>query len=115
MTRWELAAERLRRVEQLLLDPTPEAIRETDVLLGEAAALAAAGRAAGFRELDGQAASERTDEFRVLGERVKKLLEGARRAQWIRLRLITSLTQTYTARAETKNWTPARGTVNVRM
>jgi hypothetical protein len=115
MTRWELAAERLRRVERLLIDPTPERIRETDVLLGEAAALVAEGRAAGGRDSGVEATGEMADEFRLLGERVGKLLEGARRAQWIRLRLITSLTQTYTARAETKNWTPARGTVNVRM
>jgi hypothetical protein len=110
MRDWQFAEQRLARLEQLLLRPTPEAIREADDLLAETATLL--GKCASSSSSPSTTAVEI---FRNRCDRVAKLLEGARRAQWIRLRLITSLTQTYTARAETKNWTPPSGTINICM
>lgn len=113
MANLKRAAERLHLIERLLLEPSPQAIREAEVLLQETASL--------MKEDDGEARMRDADlraamnEFGVLCARVGKLLEGARRAQWIRMRLITSLTQTYTARAETKIWRPRSGTVNISM
>lgn len=109
----EVAAERLRRIEELLLRPTPQAIHESEALLNEAAKLVA------DRSLKDNFAGDRSpkaiDDFRVLCDRVAKLLEGARRVQWIRMRLITSLTQTYSAGAQVKTWSLQSGTVNVSM
>jgi len=115
MSHLEIAAERLHRIEQLLLDPTAEAIREAEGLLQEVAIAVAehgAKLGAGPISSDEKVTANR---LRVVCDRVTKLLEGARRAQWIRMRLITSLTHTYTARAEGKTWSPPRGTINVRM
>lgn len=116
------AMERLRSVEQLLLCPTPQAIEEADVLLHEAAGLLARQKIdhGSGQQLAGPNAPEtglepRMREFRVLCKRVGKLLEGARKVQWIRMRLITSMTQTYTARGEQKMWRPPHGNVNIRM
>ncbi len=107
----QVATERLHSIEQLLLRPTPQAIFDADVLLQEVSSLIAdCGRSA---EKGNMEAGIR--DFRILCARVAKLLEGARRVQWIRMRLITSLTESYTARAEKKIWTPPRTTVNVRM
>ena len=113
ITNLEMAADRLCSMEQLLLRPTPQAVREADALLQEVAGLIA--------ELDSKVnlpeayTRKGVDDFRVLCDRVSKLLEGARRVQWIRMRLITGLAQTYSARAEMKTWSPPSGTVNVSM
>lgn len=116
MSHLEMAADRLHSMEQLLLHPTPEAIRACEACLQEAAVLVAEHGEALRRNPGGEGdCAIRIDSFCVLCDRVAKLLEGARRAQWIRMRLITSLTQTYTARAEAKNWRPPCGTVNVCM
>lgn len=115
MSHLEIAAERLHRIEQLLLDPTAEAIREAEVLLQEVAiAVAEHGAKRGASAISGDERAK-ADQLRVVCNRVTKLLEGARRVQWIRMRLITSLTHTYTAHAEGKTWSPPRGTINVRM
>jgi hypothetical protein len=114
MSELGIALERLQAVERLLISPTPEAIGEAEVLLQEAAAMVSKHREA--RDRGGARGEEaELDGFSKACSRVLKLLEGARRAQWIRLRLLTSLTQTYTARAEAKNWSFSRGTINVRM
>jgi hypothetical protein len=115
MSHLEKAVERLESIEQLLLRPTPEAVRETEALLQEVEVLVSehGKRVGAGADMEGERGV--ADGFRVLGDRVGKLLEGARRAQWIRMRLITSLTQTYTARAEAKRWNPPCGTINVRM
>ena len=107
----ELATERLHSIEQLLLRPTPQAIFDADALLQEVASLIAeCSRSAEKVNLQ-----DGIRNFRILCARVAKLLEGARRVQWIRMRLITSLSETYTARAEKKIYSPPRVTVNVRM
>jgi hypothetical protein len=115
MSHLEIAADRLHRVEQLLLHPTPEAIRESEVLLQQVAiAVAEHGER---RRVDptGDGEKAMADHLCTVCARVTKLLEGARRAQWIRMRLITSLSHTYTARAEGKTWCAPCGTINVRM
>jgi hypothetical protein len=110
------AVEQLAELEKLLVRPTAEALQQAGEEL--------AGIGKWLREY---ACAERVERcrreevragvqgFQVRCERVGKLLEGARRAQWIRMRLITSLTQSYTARAEIKNCMPASGTINIRM
>lgn len=114
MSHVEVAAERLHKIEQLLLCPTPEAIRETDVLLRELAVFVS-GHVEELRTELNREGEKARGGFGALCDRVGKLLEGARRVQWVRMRLITSLTQTYTARAEAKTWSPPSGTINVRM
>ena len=101
-------------MEALLLCPSPVAIREAETALGEAAALVFEQRDALEGEMQG-ANLLLLKRFEVLSRRVAALLEGARRAQWIRLRRITALTHTYTAGAESKMCTSQRATVNVRM
>ena len=115
MSKREIAASQLSKVEQLLLCPTPEAIREAEVLLGEVAAFVSEHVEELRADRNREGARREGERFRVQCDRVAKLLEGARRAQWIRMRLITSLTQTYTARAEAKTWSPPCRTINVRM
>jgi len=116
MSNLEPAAKRLQKIEQLLLRPTPETIRQADELLHEAAALVAGSDrtqdSVAFE--DGESRPE-IEDFRLQCDRLAKLLEGARRTLWIRMRLITSLTQTYTARAEAKTWPPPSGVINIRM
>lgn len=109
----EVASARLRILEQLLVQPTPEIIRQADALLSEVAVLMA-GFAPSQSEKSGHMLNAIRN-FQVLCERVGKLLEGARRVQWIRLRLITSLTETYNARAEKKFWYPPSGNLNLHM
>lgn len=109
----EIATDRLHSIEQLLISPTPEAIAEADVLLHEVAELMA-----GFKpgpDAKNTALLAALKDFRVLCDRVGQLLEGARKIQWIRLRLTTLLTETYTARAEKKIWYPPSGSVNLHM
>jgi hypothetical protein len=115
MSKLEIAAERLRKSEQLLICPTPEAIQETDLLLRELAIFVSEHGDELRRDVSRAGERGGGEGFRVLCDRVAKLLEGARRAQWIRMRRITSLTETYTARAETKRWSPPCGNINVRM
>jgi hypothetical protein len=115
MSHLDEAVDRLHTIEQLLLRATPEAVRETEALLEEVEVLVWEYREGVRTGTNTEVERSVADGFRVLGDRVRKLLEGARRAQWIRMRLITSLTQTYTARAEAKTWTPPCGTINVRM
>lgn len=108
----EIATDRLETIEQLLLRPTPQAIFDADALLEQVATIVA--ECARSRSAESSNVQSIRD-FRILCNRIGKLLEGARRVQWIRMRLITSLSETYTARAEKKIWPPASGTVNVRM
>jgi hypothetical protein len=110
------AAEQLADLEKLLVRPTPEAIQQAAKMLAAIGTLlrqcSCAERVEPGRRKELRAGAQA---LRVRCERIGKLLEGARRAHWIRMRLITSLTQSYTARAEAKNWMPATGTINIRM
>lgn len=114
MTQLEIALDRLGAVEQLLVRSTPQAINEVEALLRQAAAAVAEHRDS-LSMSSAREDAEVLERFRTACDRVTKLLEGARRAQWIRMRLLASLTQTYTARAEGKTWSPPHVTVNVRM
>lgn len=115
MSHLAAAAERLRQIEELLVCATPEAIGRAEGLLEEAAQLIAAHRDRVKKNAEMDADRELGGRVRMACERVAKLLEGARRAQWIRMRLVMSLTQTYTAGAQTKLWSPPTGGLNVRM
>jgi hypothetical protein len=111
------AGRRLRTMEQLLIQPTPEAVREATILLDEANLLVKR-----FLELanssppkDAQVLSEKVQVFSKLCQRCAALLEGARRVQWTRMHSIGSFTQSYTRAAKLKTWAPASRTLNVEM
>lgn len=111
------AGRRLRAMEQLLIQPTPEAIREATMLLEEANLLVKR-----FLELanaspgqDAQTLRQKVQVFSKLCQRVGALLEGARRVQWTRMHSIASFTQSYTRGAKLKTWVPTCRTLNVEM
>jgi hypothetical protein len=114
MERLVRAAERLQRMEQLLVCATPAAIGESETLLAEVSVLIAEHREELKRRPAEQREKEMAGRLQLGCERVMKLLEGARRGHWLRLRLITCLTQTYTARAEVKMWSAGGQSINVR-
>lgn len=115
MREFERAEQKLAEVERLLARPDGEEIRKVEQLFTEIAGALDECSGAQSNVYAGVHARRAVEVFRRRCERVRKLLAGAQRAQWIRLRLIMSLTQTYTARAEAKNWTPREGTVNICM
>lgn len=108
------AAERLQKIEQLLVCGTPAAIAESERLFHELSALVAEHQEELKQRPREQGEKEMVGRLQLGCERVMKLLEGARRGYWLRLRLITCLTQTYTARAEMKTWSAGGQSINVR-
>ena len=110
------AERQLHAAEELLLNPTPDCIRETKILLEQAALLVA--RVSKERADNGIVSDEqrlRLDQYARLCLRVHRLLEGALKVQWVRMHWIASITQTYTRGAKIKSWNPARGTLNLEM
>lgn len=113
MERLARAADRLKRMEELLVCGTAAAIVESEGLLDEITTLVAEHG----KELKSRAPEDGEKDL-VEGmqfscERVIKLLEGARRGHWLRMRLIRSLSETYTARAEVKTWSAGGKSINV--
>jgi len=111
------AGRRLRALEQLLIQPTPEAIREAGILLGEAGVLVQRflDLANASPEPDAEVLRQKIQVFAKLCQRTKALLEGARRVQWTRMHAIAAFTQSYTRTAKLKTWVPAARTLNVEM
>ncbi len=123
------AGSRLKAAESLLLTPTPEAMREVEMLLGQALNLvkrlskedlAQPVAPAPSTQLSDEEGRQQVIDLRikVAGfnqhcSRIAKLLEGARRVQWAHMRWINSFTQTYTAGATTSSWNPPGRTLNV--
>ena len=102
--RWRLA-----RTEELLLNPLPESIREATLLVEEIGQQALRVR----RILDRRSKSmdlnryaARITEFQQQLSRVARLLEGAKRVQWARIRWVGALVQTYTAGGRARLWNP---------
>jgi hypothetical protein len=113
MERLAKAADRLKRMEELLVCGTAAAIAEGEGLLDEITMLVLEHG----EELKSRAPEEGEKELvarlQFSCERVMKLLEGARRGHWLRMRLIRSLSETYTARAEVKTWSAGGKSINV--
>lgn len=112
---WSLERARLRLTETefLLLEPNPEAIQEVTFHVDELVEL--------VRRVDRMFATNANPAPRapytasVLDlhqqlKRVRKLLEGAKRMQWARIRWIGSIVQTYTAAGKARLFNPAART-----
>lgn len=102
--RWRLA-----RTEELLLNPSPDSIREVSLLVEEVGQQVLRIRHAFERRsgsMDVQPYSERISEFQQQMRRVSRLLEGAKRVQWARIRWIGALVQTYTPGGRARLWNP---------
>ncbi len=100
---------RLTRTEELLLNPLPESVREANLLVEEVAQQVLRIR----RILDPQSKSldvlpyaVRITEFQQQLGRVSRLLEGAKRVQWARIRWVGALVQTYTPGGRARLWNP---------
>jgi hypothetical protein len=101
---------RLEQVGQLLLTPTPEAIRDATLLLEEAIALLRNEGSSGLR--DRREFAAQVKELERTMERTRRLIEGALRVQWVRLRKITAVTQGYAPGGKPSRWQPTSPTVN---
>ena len=104
------AMEQLTQVQALTLRGGSEALAEAEARMGEMEAFVAEAKRMGGGGLESYKAE--LFEFELAARRTAKLLEGARRAQWIRLRRIQATGETYTARGELRGCA-ARGTVNI--
>jgi hypothetical protein len=109
----ERAKLRLTRTAFLLLEPNPEAIEEAALHVDEVVEL--------VQRVDHMFAARPHRVSRapyiatVLDlhqqvKRVRRLLEGARRMQWARIRWMGSIVQTYTASGKARLWNPAART-----
>lgn len=92
----------LEQVIELLIDPTPAAIREAGVFLESA------------DEQLRQAARQRREhpkeqlrQIEVVMLRARRLIEGALRIRWAQMRRITTLTQTYMSGGKLLQFYPA--------
>jgi hypothetical protein len=101
---------RLEQVGQLLLTPTPEAVRDATLLLEEAIAMLRSEGSSGLH--DRREFSEQVKELERTMERTRRLIEGALRVQWVRLRKITAVTQGYAPGGKPSKWQPSAPTVN---
>jgi hypothetical protein len=109
---------RLNRTEQLLLNPLPESVREANLLVEEVGQqVQRLRRILEHRSeaLDVQPYMPRITEFQQQLSRVSRLLEGAKRAQWARIRWVGALVQTYTPGGRARLWNPFPRTWTVDM
>ncbi len=100
------ACDRLRTAEKLLLNPNPQAIEHAGFVLQQALSLTETC-------IDSMIAAEELADFRAGCARVKTLLEGALRAQWVYIHRMSAATSTYTAGPGTKRWSPRAWTLNL--
>jgi len=106
----ERAKLRLTKTEFLLLEPNPDAIQQATFQVEEVAALIA--RVERGLENDRSLTRRMPYVATMLDlcqqlKRVRRLLDGAKRMQWARIRWIGSIVQTYTAAGKTRLWNPA--------
>jgi hypothetical protein len=94
---------KLQVASELLMMPTPKSIREVELLLEEVNSWVC--------EVSGTSANpaslSHVKEIHAAAIRARKLLEGALRFQWARMRQIASVTQSYTAGGKILQWQPA--------
>jgi len=101
---------RLEQVGHLLLTPTPEAIRDATLLL-EDAILVLRRDGSGGRDVHSDFPAQ-VEELERTMERTRRLIEGALRVQWVRLRSIRSVTQGYAPGGKQSKWLPSSPTVD---
>lgn len=106
------AMERFTHVQGLALRGGSVALAEAEAAMAEIQAYVAAAAARGASGGDLGAEPGELFAFELAARRTAKLLEGARRTQWIRLRRMRAIGETYTASGELRAWRP-RGTVNI--
>jgi hypothetical protein len=94
---------KLQVASELLTMPTPKSIREVELLLEEVNSWVCEG--SGNSENLGS--SNHVKEIHAAAMRARKLLEGALRFQWARMRQIASVTQSYTAGGKILQWQSA--------
>ena len=100
---------RLTRTEELLLNPLPESIREASLLVEEVGQQALRVRRIMDRRsnsMDLRPYAGRIADFQQQLNRVSRLLEGAKRVQWARIRWVGALVQTYTPGGRARLWNP---------
>jgi hypothetical protein len=94
---------KLQIASELLMMPTPKSIREVELLLEEVNFW--------VREVSSTSANlgpaNHLKEIHAATIRARRLLEGALRFQWARMRQISSVTQSYTAGGKILQWQPA--------
>jgi hypothetical protein len=113
MERLAKAVDRLKRIEELLVCGTAAAIAESEAVLDEVRPLVGEHHQELLSRAAREGEKELLERLQRGCERLMKLAEGARRGQWLRMRLIRSLSETYTARAEVKTWSAGGKSINV--
>ncbi|MGA7415974.1 MAG: hypothetical protein WBW33_36215 [Bryobacteraceae bacterium] len=100
---------RLTRTEELLLNPLPDSIREASLLVEEVGQQALRVRRILDRRsksMDMKPYATKIVQFQQQLSRVSRLLEGAKRVQWARIRWVGALVQTYTPGGRARLWNP---------
>lgn len=116
---WSLdrAHRQLTGTELLLVEPTPEAISQAQILLEEVTRdVSRIQRLSTELDLEHRAAyAPPLLEFQKQLGRVARLLLGAKRTQWARIRWIGALVQTYTSNGKARLWNPSSKTWTLEM
>ena len=116
-----LSSDRARRqligTELLLVEPTPEAISQARILLEEVTrdVVRLQRLASALMFLTGAAYTPPLLEFQQQLSRVARLLQGAKRTQWARIRWVGALVQTYTSNGKARLWNPSAKTWTLEM
>jgi hypothetical protein len=101
----------LERVIELLIDPTPAAIRQAGFLLENADECLR-------REAARQQGEHRPEHIRDVESvmlRVRRLIEGALRTQWTQMRRVTAVTQTYIPGGKLSHFYPSHPEFDVKI
>lgn len=109
------ASRRLASIEELLLNPTPENIREAERLVELAAEDIHALPASCHTLLDMDEYRAYALAFEATSRRVLTLLNGALRVHWHRLRRMGSYNETYTAAGAKKVCVPCLPRLDLKM
>ncbi len=104
---------RLEQAGQLLLSPTPEAVRDAGLLLEDASETLKRECTSSIDSAGDMAAQ--IQEVERIMVRTRQLLEGAARVQWARLRKITAVTQSYAPGGVLSKWQPSSPTLDVQV
>jgi hypothetical protein len=116
---WSLdrARRQLIGTELLLVEPTPEAIAQARILLEEVSrdVLRLQRLASELEDPDRAGFTPPLLEFQQQLSRVSRLLQGAKRMQWARIRWVGALVQTYTSTGRARLWSPTAKTWTLEM
>jgi hypothetical protein len=116
---WSLdrARRQLQGTELLLVEPTPEAISQARILLEEATRDVIRIQRL-TAEMDFESRTVYTPpllEFQQQLSRVARLLQGAKRMQWARIRWVAAVVQTYNSSGKAGLWSPGGKTWTLEM